>query len=102
MKYEITILDAAVPVLEKALVAQNSTLTAQGKTTFKTIDEFLTAEIEKEFGISAEELEVLQTKETIADITAKIATLKKDSLTAIVAAVQAEVDKGGGVGVSNP
>lgn len=102
MKYEITILDAAVPVLDKAFAAQNATRLTQGKTTFKTIDEFLTAEIEKEFGISAEELEVLQTKETIADITAKIATLKKDSLTAIVAAIQAEVDKGGGVGVANP
>lgn len=92
--YTVTISNEGQPVIDKAFTAQNGTLTASNQPTLKTIDDFLTWVVEKQFGITAEEIKAMQQKQAADAIVTKISALPIETLSAIAVAVDAEIAKG--------
>lgn len=91
--YKITVSDEGDRVLQKALTADNAHLKSTGKSEWKGMNEFLTAQIEQEFGISAAELSATQQKEAVSAVLSKMSALPVEAIAEISVAVDAAASK---------
>lgn len=79
--YTIKISDEGDKVIQLAYTTENARL---GADAYASVDDFLTAQIVKEFGISDDELAAAAKQTVVDQINAKLADLPVDALTPIL------------------
>lgn len=84
-EYRITISDEGDKVIQLAYETENARLASAGPyPPYASVDEFLTAQIVKMFGISDDELAAADKQSVVDQINAKLADLPVDALTPIL------------------
>lgn len=91
--YRVTVTDEGDKVLQLAFNANNQHLEAIGKKKLESMDEFLSSQIEAEFGIAPEVLKATQEREAADAIRAKLEGLPITAITEISTAVDEVISK---------
>lgn len=91
--YTIEITDAGDEVIQLAFTTENTRLTAAGDEPYKTVDEFLEAQIVKEFGISDDELASAAKRQAIDAVVDTLQKLEVAEIATVAEAATTELNK---------
>lgn len=91
--YLIDITDAGDEVVQLAFTTENARLTAAGEEPYKTVDEFLEAQIVKEFGISDDELASAAKQQAIDAVVDTLQKLEVADIAAVAEVATTELNK---------
>lgn len=84
MDHKITLTEAGDKIVQLAFDTENTHRTDSGETPFDTVDLFLQAQIENEFGLSPAQLEAAAKKDAIDQIIEAVKDLTAEEIAPIV------------------